>query len=39
MEDETKNGAGFLVPVPLDKKKELSCSVKKFQTLDKGMLE
>ena len=39
MEDETKNGAGFLLPVPLDTKKELSCSVKKFQTLDKGRLE
>ena len=39
MEDETKNGAGSLVTVPLDTKKGLFCSVKKFPTLDNGRLE
>ena len=39
MEDETKNGAEFLVTVPLDTKKQLSCNIKKFPTLNKEGLE
>ena len=39
MEDETKNGAKFLVTVPLDTKKQLSCNIKQFPTLNKESLE
>ena len=39
MEDETKNGAEFLVTVPFDTKKQLSCTIKQFPTLVKKSLE
>ena len=39
MEDETKNGAEFLVTVPFDTKKRLSCTIKQFPTLVKETLE
>ena len=39
MEDETKNGAEFLVTVPFDTKKRLSCTIKQFPTLVKESLE
>ena len=39
MEDERKNGAEFLVTVPFDTKKPLSCTIKQFPTLDKESLE
>ena len=39
MEDETKNGAEFLVTVPFDTKKRLSCTIKQFPTLLKENLE
>ena len=39
MEDETKNGAEFLVAVPFDTKKQLSCTIKSFPTLSKKSLE
>ena len=35
MGDETKNGAEFLVTVPFDTKKQLSCTIKQFPTLVK----
>ena len=35
MEDETTNGAEFLVTVPFDKKKRLSCAIKQSPTLVK----
>ena len=38
VEDETKNGAEFLVTVPFHKK-QLSCIIKQFPTLDKDSLE
>ena len=39
MEDETKNGSEFLVVVPFDTKKRLSCTIKQFPTLEKKSLE
>ena len=39
MGDETKNGAEFLVTVPFDTKKRLSCTIKQFPTLVKETLE
>ena len=39
MGDETKNGAEFLVTVPFDTKKQLSCAIKQFPTLVKETLE
>ena len=38
MADETKNGAEFLVTVPFDTKKQLSCTIKQFPTLVKATL-
>ena len=35
MEDETKNGAEFLVTVPVVTKKRFSCTIKQFPTIDK----
>ena len=35
MGDETKNGAEFLVTIPFDTKKWLSCTIKQFPTLVK----
>ena len=39
MENETKNSAEFLVTVPFDTKKLLSCTIKQFPTLFKESLE
>ena len=39
MEDQTKNGAEFLVTVLFDTKKQLSCTIKQFPTLLKENLE
>ena len=39
MEDQTKNGAEFLVTVPFDTKKRLRCTIKQFPTLLKENLE
>ena len=39
MGDEAKNGAEFLVTVPFDTKKRLSCTIKQFPTLVKETLE
>ena len=39
MGDETKNGAEFLVTVPFDTKKRLSCTIKPFPTLVKETLD
>ena len=39
MGDETKNSAEFLVTVPFDTKKRLSCTIKQFPTLVKETLE
>ena len=39
MGDEIKNGAEFLVTVPFDTKKQLSCTIKQFPTLVKKTLE
>ena len=39
MEDETENGADFLVTVPFDTKKRFSCTIKQFPTLLKETLE
>ena len=38
MEDERKNGSEFLVTVPFDTKKWLSCTVNQFPTLAKESL-
>ena len=35
MEDETKNGTEFLVTVPFDTRKQLSCTMKQFPRLVK----
>ena len=39
MEDETKNGVEFLVTVPFNTKKQLSCTIKQLPTLVKETLE
>ena len=39
MGDEKKNGAEFLVTVPFDTKKQLSCTIKQFPTLVTETLE
>ena len=39
MEDETKNGTEFLVTVPFDTKKRLSCTIKQFPTLVRQSFE
>ena len=39
MEDETKNGTEFLVTVPFDTKKRLSCTIKQFPTLIRESFE
>ena len=39
MGDETKNDAEFLVTVPFDTKKQLSCTIKQFSTIVKETLE
>ena len=39
MGDETKNSAEFLVTVPFDTKKLLSCTIKQLSTLVKETLE
>ena len=39
MKDETKNGAAFLVTVPFDTTKWLSCTIKQFPTLIKESLK
>ena len=39
MGDETKNGVNFLVTVPFDTKKWLTCTIKQFPTLVKETLE
>ena len=39
MGDETKNGTEFLVTVPFDTKKPLSCTIKQFPTLVKETLD
>ena len=39
MEDETQNSEEFLVTVPFDTKKRLSCTIKQFPKLAKESLE
>ena len=39
MDDETKSSAEFLVTVPFNTKKQLTCTIKQFPTLEKEVLE